>query len=89
MKEILLSGHLYRFEVSQAADQQLQVVDVDGFAIFGPKAGRQGIQIEEEQLAPSYHLNPLMLSQSSLWLGTYTLHFQALGDYSGEGKIKI
>lgn len=78
-QKFLLSGHLYLFEGSQAADQWLQIVDVDDFAIFGPKAGRRGIQIEGEQLAPNYHLNPLMLSQSTLLLGTYTVRFPALG----------
>lgn len=53
MLEILLLGHLSQFEVSRAADQQLQAVDVDVFVVFGPKAGQQGIQTEEEQLAPN------------------------------------
>jgi hypothetical protein len=63
MKHYLHSGNLYAFEGSQVADQQLQAVDEDGFAKFAPKAGRLGIQIQEEQLEQNYRLNPLRLSQ--------------------------
>lgn len=52
-----LSVHFYLSEGSQAADQQQQGVDVDGFAIFGPKAGQLEIQVEEEQLEPTRRLN--------------------------------
>lgn len=49
--------HLYLSEGSQAADQLLQGVDEDGFVIFGTKAGQLEIQVEEEQLEPTHHLN--------------------------------
>lgn len=79
MKQLLFFGHLYLFEGSQAADQWLQGEDVDAFAIFGPKAGQGEIQIEEEKLAPNYHLNPLMPSQPTPLLGSYIVRFPPLG----------
>lgn len=72
-----LSVHLYPSEDSQAADQQLQGVDVDGFAIFGPKAGQLEIQVEEEQLEPTHHLNSLMLSLLILLLDIYPVQLLA------------
>jgi hypothetical protein len=65
MKKYHLLGHLYEFEGSQVADQQLQEVDEDGFAKSAPKAVQPGIQIQEEQRAPNSQLNPPRLS----WLG--------------------
>lgn len=74
--KLLLSEHLYQLEGSQAADQWLQAIDVDWFAIFVQETGQLGIQIQEEQQAPNYHLNPWMLLQSCSLLDTYTVHFQ-------------
>lgn len=75
--KFLLSEHLYEFEGSQVADQWLQAVDEDGFVKFEPKAGRLGIQIQEEQLALNHHLTPLRLSQLSLLLDICAVQFQA------------
>lgn len=77
MTQLLLSGHLYPFEGSQVADQWLQGVNVDGFAIFVPEAAQLGTRIQEEKLEPDYQPNPLTLSQLSLLVGTYTCRLLA------------
>lgn len=78
MMQLLLSGHLYQFEGSQAADQWLKGVNVDEFAVSEPKAGLLGIQIQEEKLELNYHLDLLQLSQLSLLLGKWKFQFLAL-----------
>jgi hypothetical protein len=77
MKKYHLLGHLYEFEDSQVADQQLQEVDEDGFAKSAPKAVRPGIQIQEGQRAPNYHLNPPRLSRLGLSLDICAVPFLA------------
>lgn len=77
MTRLLLSGHLYPFEGSQVADQWLQGVNVDGFAIFVPEAAQLGTRIQEEKLEPDYQPNPLTLSQLSFLVGTYTCRLLA------------
>lgn len=76
-KKLSFSGYLYQFQGSQAADQWPQGVDVGVFAKSGPKADRQGIQIEEEQMAPNRHLNVAMLVKSDPLLDICTPRFQA------------
>ena len=76
-KKLPFSGYLYQFQGSQAADQWPRGVDVGVFAKSGPKADRQGIQIEEEQMAPNRHLNVAMLVKSHPLLDICTPHFQA------------
>lgn len=89
-KKLPFPGHLYQFQGSRAAGQWPQGVDVGVFAKSGTKADRQGIQIEEEQMAPNYHLNVQTLSQSHLLLDTCTPHFQAWeSKMKGSSRYKI
>lgn len=61
MQDSFLFQHLFHFEGSQAAGQQLLKVNVDDFGVFVPKAVRLGTQMLEERPGLGFHLNPQRL----------------------------